>query len=151
MRGPMIEFNGVSMLRITVGKVYVPAHNSTASRQCSCIENGKIVADVPGGRTLHGHRHGSSFPAASDIHTHVAGGLSLARACSPRSSRRAERACTAHTLRRYGGQTPTRSRPGSLYRACGYTPSSMRQVPFAPRGTRRGMRDTRSSQRSRAS
>jgi formylmethanofuran dehydrogenase subunit A len=61
------------MLRITGGKVYDPANNINGVVQDICIDNGKIVADVAGGRTLDASGM-IIFPGGVDIHTHVAGG-----------------------------------------------------------------------------
>jgi formylmethanofuran dehydrogenase subunit A len=44
------------MLRITGGKVYDPANNVNGVVKDICIADGRIVADVEGGRTLDASR-----------------------------------------------------------------------------------------------
>jgi formylmethanofuran dehydrogenase subunit A len=67
------------MLRITGGKVFDPANNINGIIKDICIDSGKIVAGVDGGRTLDATGM-IIFPGGVDIHTHVAGGaLNYAR------------------------------------------------------------------------
>src|SRR5260370_27996783 len=61
------------MLRITGGRVYDPANGIDGVVRDVCIADGKIVADVEGGRTLNAAGM-VIFPGGADIHTHVAGG-----------------------------------------------------------------------------
>src|ERR1700681_2183538 len=96
------------MLRITGGKVYDPAHNINGVVQDICIDNGRIVAEVDGGRTIDATGM-IVFPGGVDIHTHVAGGaLNSARAMTPENQRAAGKFMhTEHTRAGVGGPTPT--------------------------------------------
>ena len=77
------------MLRITGGKVYDPAHGVDGVVKDICIADGKIVADVQGGRTIDATGM-FIFPGGVDIHTHVAGAaLNFARALTPENQRAA--------------------------------------------------------------
>src|SRR5689334_15148988 len=68
------------MLRIKGGKVYDPAHNINGVVKDICIADGRIVADVQGGKTIDAAGR-IVFPGGVDIHTHVAGAaLNFARA-----------------------------------------------------------------------
>src|SRR2546423_7088555 len=110
------------MLRIKGGKVYDPAHNINGVIKDICIDNGKIVADVTGGRTLDATGM-VVFPGGVDIHTHVAGGaLNFARGLLPENQRAASKHLrTEHTRAGIGGQTPTTFATGYLYAGMGYT------------------------------
>src|SRR6516162_145358 len=96
------------MLRITGGKVYDPAHGIDGVVKDICIAEGRIVADVNGGRTIDAAGM-IVLPGGVDIHTHVAGAaLNFARAMTPENQRRA--AVFRHTAERragIGGPTPT--------------------------------------------
>ena len=105
------------MLRITGGKVYDPANNINGVVKDICIDNGRIVAEVDGGRTLDATGM-VVFPGGVDIHTHVAGAaLNFARAMTPEN--RAARPCRSCTRRTFapgiGGPTPTTFATGYLY------------------------------------
>ena len=96
------------MLRITGAKVYDPANNLNGVVKDICIDNGRIVESVSGGRTIDGTGM-VVFPGGVDIHTHVAGAaLNFARAMTPENQRKA--AHFLHTPERrmgLGGPTPT--------------------------------------------
>src|SRR5437868_1453266 len=119
------------MLRITGGTVYDPAHNINGVVQDICIADGKIVADVTGGRTLDATGM-VVFPGGVDIHTHVAGGaLNFARGLLPENQRAATKVLrTEHTRAGIGGQTPTTFATGYLYAGMGYTTVVEAAVPI---------------------
>ncbi len=72
------------MLRITGGKVYDPANGVNGVVKDICIADGRIVADVEGGRTIDATGM-VVFPGGVDVHTHVAGGaLNFARGADRR-------------------------------------------------------------------
>ena len=76
------------MLRITGGKVYDPANGIDGVVKDICIADGRIVADVEGGRTIDATGM-IVFPGGVDVHTHVAGGaLNFARGLTPENQRR---------------------------------------------------------------
>src|SRR3981081_1972330 len=104
------------MLRITGGKVYDPANNINGVVKDICIDNGKIVADVVGGRAPDATGR-IVFPGGVDIHTHVAGAaLNFARAMTPENQRAAQK--FMHTKERragIGGPTPTTFATRHLY------------------------------------
>ena len=60
------------MLRITGGKVYDPANGVNGEVKDVCICDGRIVAEVEGGRTIDATGM-VVFPGGVDVHTHVAG------------------------------------------------------------------------------
>jgi formylmethanofuran dehydrogenase subunit A len=132
------------MLRITGGKVYDPAHNINGVVQDICIDNGKIVADVSGGRTIDATGM-IVFPGGVDIHTHVAGGaLNFARGLLPENQRAAAKFYhTESTRAGIGGQTPTTFATGYLYAGMGYTTVVEAAVPIlSAKHTHEELRDT---------
>ena len=77
------------MLRITGGKVYDPANGVHGEVRDVCIADGRIVADVEGGRTIDAAGM-VVFPGGVDVHTHVAGAaLNFARGLIPEQHRKA--------------------------------------------------------------
>src|SRR4051795_7222107 len=132
------------MLRITGGKVYDPAHNINGVVQDICIDNGKIVADVVGGRTIDATGM-IIFPGGVDIHTHVAGAaLNFARAMTPENQRAASAFLHTPELRMgIGGPTPTTFATGYLYAGMGYTTVVEAAVPIlSAKHTHEELRDT---------
>jgi formylmethanofuran dehydrogenase subunit A len=132
------------MLRITGGKVYDPANNIDGVIKDICIDNGKIVADVDGGRTLDATGR-IIFPGGVDIHTHVAGAaLNFARAMTPENQRAASAFLHTPELRMgIGGPTPTTFATGYLYAGMGYTTVVEAAVPvLSAKHTHEELRDT---------
>jgi formylmethanofuran dehydrogenase subunit A len=132
------------MLRIKGGKVYDPANNIHGVIQDISIDNGRIVADVHGGRTIDATGM-VVFPGGVDIHTHVAGGaLNFARAMTPENQRVAAKFMhTEHTRAGVGGPTPTTSATGYLYAGMGYTTVVEAAVPvLSAKHTHEELRDT---------
>src|SRR5271154_1931740 len=119
------------MLRIKCGKVYDPANGINGEIRDVCISDGKIVADVEGGRTLDATGM-VVFPGGVDVHTHVAGAaLNFARAMIPEDHRRAAK--FLHTPERrtgLGGATPTTFATGYLYAGMGWTTVNEAAVPI---------------------
>ncbi|MCA9012356.1 MAG: amidohydrolase family protein, partial [Planctomycetaceae bacterium] len=71
------------MIRITGGKIYDPASGINGEVRDLCIEGGKFVSSVIGGRTIDATGM-IIFPGGVDVHTHVAGGsINFARAMTP--------------------------------------------------------------------
>ena len=108
------------MLRITGGKVYDPANGINGVVKDVCIADGRIVADVEGGRTIDATGM-IVFPGGVDIHTHVAGAaLNFARAMTPgEPARGAPSSCTPRRRAGIGGPTPTTFATGYLYAGMG--------------------------------
>jgi formylmethanofuran dehydrogenase subunit A len=132
------------MLRITGGKVYDPANDLNGVVKDICSADGRIVADVPGGRTIDATGM-IVFPGGVDIHTHVAGAaLNFARAMTPENQRQA--APFLHTPERrmgLGGPTPTTFATGYLYAGMGYTTVMEAAVPvLSAKHTHEELRDT---------
>src|SRR5438132_12840442 len=132
------------MLRITGGKVYDPANNVHGEVRDICIADGRIVAEVEGGRTIDATGM-IVFPGGVDIHTHVAGGaLNFARAMTPENQRAAQKFMrTEHTRAGVGGPTPTTFATGYLYAGMGYTTVVEAAVPvLSAKHTHEELRDT---------
>lgn len=132
------------MLRITGGKVYDPANNINGAVRDICIADGRIVAQVEGGRTIDAMGM-VVFPGGVDVHTHVAGGaLNFARGLTPENQRAA--APFLHTPERrsgIGGPTPTTFATGYLYAGMGYTTVMEAAVPIlSAKHTHEELRDT---------
>src|ERR1700681_3055213 len=132
------------MLRIKGGKVYDPANNVNGVVKDVCIADGRIVADVDGGRTIDATGM-IVFPGGVDIHTHVAGAaINFARAMTPEDHRKAHP--FLHTpLRRagVGGATPTTFATGYLYAGMGWTTVIEAAVPvLSARHTHEELKDT---------
>src|SRR5262245_34365314 len=110
------------MLRIKGGKIYDPANNINGDVRDICIDNGKVVADVKGGRTIDATGM-VVFPGGVGVHTHVAGAaLNSARAMIPEDPRRHQAFVRTLTTRGgIGGSTPSTFINGYLYAGLGYT------------------------------
>jgi formylmethanofuran dehydrogenase subunit A len=132
------------MLRITGGKVYDPANGVNGVIRDVCISDGKIVADVTGGRTIDATGM-VVFPGGVDVHTHVAGAaLNFARAMIPEDHRRNVPFVRTQVRRGgIGGSTPTTFVTGYLYAGLGYTTVNEAAVPIlSARHTHEELRDT---------
>lgn len=132
------------MLRITGGKVFDPANGINGEVRDICVSDGKIVADVTGGKTLNAAGM-VILPGGVDIHTHVAGAaLNFARAMTPENQRVAQQFLHTPTRRTgIGGPTPTTYATGYLYAGMGYTTVMEAAVPvLSARHTHEELRDT---------
>jgi formylmethanofuran dehydrogenase subunit A len=132
------------MLRIKGGKVYDPANGINGEVRDVCIQGGKIVADVEGGRTIDATGL-VVFPGGVDVHTHVAGAaLNFARAMIPEDHRRnTPFVRTAHRRGGIGGATPTTFITGYLYAGMGWTTVNEAAVPIlSAKHTHEELRDT---------
>ena len=132
------------MLRIKGGKVYDPANNVNGEIKDICISDGRIVADVEGGRTIDATGM-VVFPGGVDVHTHVAGAaLNFARAMIPEDHRRnVPFVRTAVRRGGIGGATPTTFITGYLYAGMGWTTVNEAAVPIlSAKHTHEELRDT---------
>jgi formylmethanofuran dehydrogenase subunit A len=132
------------MLRITGGKVYDPANGVDGVVADISIENGRIVSEVSGGRTIDATGM-AVFPGGVDVHTHVAGAaLNFARGLTPENYRVARR--FLHTPDRragLGGVTPTTFATGYLYAGMGWTTVNEAAMPvLSARHTHEELTDT---------
>jgi len=135
---------GNSMLRITGGKVYDPANGINGEVRDVCISDGRIVAEVEGGRTIDATSL-VVFPGGVDVHTHVAGAaLNFARAMIPEDHRRnVPFVRTAVRRGGIGGATPTTFVTGYLYAGMGWTTVNEAAVPIlSAKHTHEELRDT---------
>src|SRR5437764_4506877 len=132
------------MLRITGGKVYDPTNNIDGVIQDVCIQDGRIVADVTGGRTIDATGM-VVFPGGVDVHTHVAGAaLNFARGLIPEQHRNAH-PIIRDKVRRAGfaGTTPTTFATGYVYAGMGWTTVNEAAVPIlSAKHTHEELRDT---------
>jgi formylmethanofuran dehydrogenase subunit A len=132
------------MLRIKGGKVFDPANGVHGEVKDLCIQDGKIVSAVEGGRTIDAAGT-VVFPGGVDVHTHVAGAaLNFARAMIPEDHRRnAPFVRTAVRRGGIGGSTPTTFVTGYLYAGMGWTTVNEAAVPIlSAKHTHEELRDT---------
>jgi len=118
------------MIRITGGKIYDPANGINGEVRDLCIEGGKFVSSVIGGRTIDASGM-IIFPGGVDIHCHVAGGaMNFARAMTPEDHRRATAFIRTQSRRSgLGGMAPTTFATGYLYAGMGWTTVNEAAVP----------------------
>jgi formylmethanofuran dehydrogenase subunit A len=132
------------MLRVKGGKVYDPANGIHGEVRDVCIADGRVVADVEGGRTIDAAGM-VVFPGGVDIHTHVAGAaINFARAMTPEDHRKAHPFLhTPLTRAGLGGATPTTFATGYLYAGMGWTTVVEAAVPvLTAKHTHEELRDT---------
>jgi formylmethanofuran dehydrogenase subunit A len=132
------------MLRIVGGKVYDPANSVHGEVRDICISDGRIVAQVDGGRTIDATGM-VVLPGGVDVHTHVAGAaLNFARAMTPENQRTAAKFMHSGVRRAgVGGPTPTTFATGYLYANMGYTTVNEAAVPvLTAKHTHEELRDT---------
>ncbi|HJZ55239.1 MAG TPA: formylmethanofuran dehydrogenase subunit A [Gemmataceae bacterium] len=132
------------MLRIRGGKVYDPANGVNGEIRDVCISDGRIVADVEGGRTIDATGM-VIFPGGVDVHTHVAGAaLNFARGLIPEQHRHARPIVHSPEQRAgLGGSTPTTFATGYLYAGMGWTTVNEAAVPIlSAKHTHEELRDT---------
>ena len=115
-------------LRIAGGTVYDPANGIDGDVRDVCIDDGRIVADVPPSAMTIDARGMVVMPGGVDIHSHVASGsVNLARRLLPggaraRSRAGAGRSWTAMLPRSgTGGTVPSTFTTGYRYAGLGYT------------------------------
>ena len=133
------------MLRLTGGTVYDPANGIDGAVKDVCIENGLVVSQIEGGRTIDASGM-AVFPGGVDVHTHVAGAaLNFARGLTPELQRRTARPFVHTSERRagLGGVTPTTFATGYLYAGMGWTTVNEAAVPIlSARHTHEELNDT---------
>jgi len=110
------------MLRIAGGRVYDPANGVAGEVRDVCVQDGKIVDDVPS----HARRIDASgkivMPGGVDIHAHIAGPkVNHARKMAPEEHREDPLERTALTRAGTGGTVPSTFTTGYRYALLGYT------------------------------
>jgi formylmethanofuran dehydrogenase subunit A len=118
----------MSQLRITGGRVYDPANGVDGDVRDVCIDDDRIVAELPATAPRLDSRGMIVMPGGVDIHAHVASGaVNLARRLLPEdhasSPVAAPSFADATTIPRSGagGTIPTTFTTGYRYAALGYT------------------------------
>jgi formylmethanofuran dehydrogenase subunit A len=111
-----------SALRIVNGQVYDPANGLDGVVRDICIQDGKIVADVPPHAKRIDARGQVVMPGGVDIHCHIAGPkVNLARKVQPEDHRHDVQLRTRVTRSGTGGTVPSTFATGYRYAALGYT------------------------------
>src|SRR5512136_3248913 len=95
------------MLRIINGEVYDPTNGINGEVRDICVQDGKIVADAPGARTIDAAGM-VVMPGGVDMHSHIAGPkVNIARKMRPEDHRADVLPRTPLTRAGTGGSIPT--------------------------------------------
>ena len=132
------------MLRIAAGRVYDPANGIAGEVRDVCVQDGKIVADVPAHARSIDARGMVVMPGGVDIHAHIAGpAVNAARKLTPEEHRGDVLDRTAITRSGTGGTVPSTFATGYRYALLGYTTVvEAATPPLAARHTLAELRDT---------
>jgi formylmethanofuran dehydrogenase subunit A len=132
------------MLRITAGRVYDPANGIAGEERDVCLQDGKIVADVPGHARRIDARGMVVMPGGVDIHAHIAGPkVNAARKLAPEEHRVDTLERTELLRAGTGGTVPSTFATGYRYALLGYTTVvEAATPPLAARHTLSELRDT---------
>jgi formylmethanofuran dehydrogenase subunit A len=132
------------MLRIAAGRVYDPANGIAGEVRDVCVQDGKIVADVPGHARSIDARGMVVMPGGVDIHAHIAGpAVNAARKLAPEEHRADVLERTAIARSGTGGTVPSTFATGYRYALLGYTTVvDAATPPLAARHTLAELRDT---------
>jgi formylmethanofuran dehydrogenase subunit A len=132
------------MLRIAAGRVYDPANGIAGEVRDVCVQDGKIVADVPAHARRIDARGMVVMPGGVDIHAHIAGpAVNAARKLTPEEHRADVLDRTAITRSGTGGTVPSTFATGYRYALLGYTTVvEAATPPLAARHTLAELRDT---------
>ena len=132
------------MLRIAAGRVYDPANGVAGEVRDVCVQDGKIVADVPGHARRIDARGMVVMPGGVDIHAHIAGpAVNAARKLAPEEHRADVLDRTAIARSGSGGTVPSTFATGYRYALLGYTTVvEAATPPLAARHTLSELRDT---------
>ena len=132
------------MLRIAGGRVYDPANGIAGEVRDVCVQDGKIVADVPAHARRIDARGMVVMPGGVDIHAHIAGpAVNAARKLSPEEHRADVLDRTAIARSGTGGTVPSTFATGYRYALLGYTTVvEAATPPLAARHTLAELRDT---------
>ena len=95
------------MLRIAHGEVYDPINGVNGEVRDICVQDGRIVADVAGGRTIDASGM-IVMPGGIELHSHIAGPkVNLARKMRPEDHRKDVLPLTANTRSGVGRSVPS--------------------------------------------
>src|SRR4051794_27568894 len=132
------------MLRIAAGRVYDPANGIAGEVRDVCVQDGRIVADVPGHARTIDARGMVVMPGGVDIHAHIAGPkVNAARKLVPEEHRADVVDRTAISRSGSGGTVPSTFTTGPRYALLGYTPVvEAAAPPLAARHVLAEIRDT---------
>jgi formylmethanofuran dehydrogenase subunit A len=132
------------MLRIAAGRVYDPANGIAGEVRDVCVQDGKIVADVPAHALSIDARGMVVMPGGVDIHAHIAGPkVNAARKLAPEEHRADVLERTAIARSGTGGTVPSTFATGYRYALLGYTTVvEAATPPLAARHTLAELRDT---------
>ena len=132
------------MLRIAGGRVYDPANGVAGEVRDVCVQDGKIVADVPGHARRIDARGLVVMPGGVDIPAHIAGPkVNAARKLLPEEHRADVLERTAIARSGSGGTVPSTFATGHRYALLGYTTVvEAATPPLAARHTLAELRDT---------
>jgi formylmethanofuran dehydrogenase subunit A len=133
-----------SSLRIVNGRVFDPANGVNGAVQDVCIQDGRIVADVPPDARKIDARGQVVMPGGVDIHCHIAGPkVNLARKVQPEDHRLDVHPRTRFTRSGTGGTVPSTFATGYRYATLGYTSAMEAAVtPLGARHTLEELHDT---------
>jgi formylmethanofuran dehydrogenase subunit A len=131
-------------LRIVNGRVYDPANGLDGVVRDVCIQDGKIVAEVPPDAKRIDARGQVVMPGGVDIHCHIAGPkVNLARKVQPEDHRHDVQLRTRVTRSGTGGTVPSTFATGYRYATLGYTVAMEAAVtPLGARHTLEELHDT---------
>jgi formylmethanofuran dehydrogenase subunit A len=132
------------MLRITGGSVYDPANGVAGDRRDVCLQDGKVVADVPVHASRIDARGMVVMPGGVDIHAHIAGPkVNAARRLAPEEHRGDVADRSAILRSGTGGTVPSTFVTGYRYALLGYTTVvEAATPPLAARHVLAELRDT---------
>jgi formylmethanofuran dehydrogenase subunit A len=132
------------MLRIAGGSVYDPANGIAGAVRDVCVQDGRIVDDVPSHARTIDARGMVVMPGGVDIHAHIAGPkVNAARKLLPEEHRADVLDRTAIARSGTGGTVPSTFTTGYRYALLGYTTVvEAATPPLAARQTLAELRDT---------
>lgn len=132
------------MLRIAAGRVYDPANGIAGEVRDVCVQDGKIVQDVPTDARRIDARGMVVMPGGVDIHAHIAGpAVNASRKLVPEEHRADVLERTAIARSGTGGTVPSTFATGYRYALLGYTTVvEAATPPLAARHTLAELRDT---------
>jgi formylmethanofuran dehydrogenase subunit A len=132
------------MLRIAQGRVYDPANGVDGEVRDVCLDDGKVVEELPSHAPRIDARGMVVMPGGVDIHSHIAGPkINAARKLTPEEHRTDALDRTAITRSGTGGTVPSTFATGYRYALLGYTTVvDAATPPLAARHTLAELRDT---------
>src|SRR3954467_11213710 len=132
------------MLRIAQGRVYDPANGIDGEVRDVCLDDGKVVEELPPHAPRIDARGMVVMPGGVDIHSHIAGpAVNAARKLAPEEHRADVLDRTAIMRSGTGGTVPSTFATGYRYALLGYTTVvDAATPPLAARHTLSELRDT---------